>query len=69
MNFEENRFGYLRNLSEEELKEVIRNCEDDIQLYEDSKGEMKSSLEADRNLAVAIINFIDKNNLLHKKTL
>lgn len=68
-DFEENRFGYLRNLSQEELKEIIRECENDMELYEEAEGEVKSSLEGDRNLAEDILQFIDKNNLINKKTL
>lgn len=69
MDYEENRFGYLKELSQEELKDIIIDCEDDIQCYEDATGIAKSSLEVDRNRAVAVLDYIDKNNLIKKKTL
>lgn len=69
MDYEEKRFGYLKNCSQEELKEIKAKCEDDMQLYEDSEGEVKSSLENDRNRAEDVLNYIEKNNLIKGKSL
>ena len=66
-DYEENRFGYLRSYSQEELKALKAEMEEEIQWYEDSKGVSKSSLESDRNRADDILEYIEKNKLIKEK--
>ena len=68
-NYEEEKWGYLRSLNQGELQKVIDKCNEDIQDYEDAEGIEKSDYEPDRNRAVHILRFIEKNNLKHKKKL
>ena len=55
-DFEENRFGYLKNLSQEELLEELADLKDDIERYHEARenkvtGEELKTLEQDFNYA------------------
>lgn len=74
----ENRFGYLKKLSQEEFLEELADLKDDIERYHEARenkvtGEELETLEQDFNLAMSKVRYMSNNGLLPedkpKKTL
>lgn len=68
-DFEENRFGYLKNLSQEELLEELADLEDDIERYHEARenkvtGEELDTLEQDFNYAMSKVRYMSKVGIL-----
>lgn len=65
----ENRFGYLKNLSQEEFLEELADIKDDIERYHEARenrvtGEELDTLEQDFNYAMSKIRYMSNNGLL-----
>lgn len=68
-DFEENRFGYLKNLSQEELLEELADIKDDIERYHEARenkvtGEELETLEQDFNYAMSKVRYMSKVGIL-----
>ena len=65
----ENRFGYLKKLSQEEFLEELADIKDDIERYHEARenrvtGEELDTLEQDFNYAMSKIRYMSNNGLL-----
>lgn len=74
----ENRYGYLKRLSKEELLEELADLKDDIERYHEARenkvtGEELETLEQDFNYAMSKVRYMSNVGLLPgeetKKTL
>ena len=68
-DFEENRFGYLKNLSQEELFKELADLEDDKERYHEARenkvtGEELKTLEQDFNYAESKERYMRNAGLL-----
>ena len=61
---EDTRFSYLKDMSQEELEALKKECEDEIDYYKKASRKEQSDLEYDRNRAKAVNDYIEKNNLI-----
>ena len=67
----EKRFGYLKNLSQEEFLEELADIKDDIERYHEARenrvtGEELDTLEQDFNYAMSKVRYMSNNGLLHE---
>ena len=72
MDFEERRFGYLKTLSKEELKGIIKECMYDIEKYDQAREEKISSeelseLEIDYNHSMSRVRYLNKIGLFKEE--
>jgi hypothetical protein len=64
----ENIYGYIKELSHEELIKLIAKFNEDIEDYENaSTSEIKNDYASDRDYAVHALEYIDKHGLRPKK--
>ena len=73
MDFEERRFGYLKTLSKEELRGIIKECLADIEKYNKAREEKISSeelseLEIDYNHSMSRVRYLNKIGLFKEDT-
>lgn len=61
---EDTRFSYLKDMSQEELEALKKECEDEMDYYKKASRKEQSDLEYDRNRAKAVNDYIEKNNLI-----
>ena len=61
---EDTRFSYLKDMSQEELEALKKECEDEMDYYDEASRKEQSDLEYDRNRAKAVNDYIEKNNLI-----
>ena len=61
---EDTRFSYLKDMSQEELVTLKKECEDEMDYYKKASRKEQSDLEYDRNRAKAVNDYIEKNNLI-----
>ncbi len=72
MDFEERRFAYLKTLSKEELKGIIKECMYDIEKYDQAREEKISSeelseLEIDYNHSMSRVRYLKKIGLFNEE--
>ncbi len=64
----ENIYGYIKELSHEELIKLIAKFNEDIEDYENaSTSEIKNDYASDRDYAVHALEYIDKHGLRPKQ--
>lgn len=64
----ENIYGYIKELSHEELLQLIEKFNEDIADYENAPtSEIKNDFASDRDYAVHALEYIDKHGLRPKQ--
>ena len=65
---QENIYGYIKELSHEELLQLIEKCNEDIEDYENAPtSEIKNDYAKDRDYAVHALEYIDRHGLRPKQ--